>query len=53
MSRSRSYAPMGWRGDVITTATLGPNRVGQGDCPSTTTTENGWQHYGLGSAAGA
>lgn len=47
------YAPMGWRGTVITNATFGTNSVVKGDCPGTTTTENGWQHYGLGSAAGA
>lgn len=42
------YAPMGWRGDVITSATLKSSAGFDGPCPSTTTTINGWQWYTLG-----
>jgi len=42
------YAPMGWRGDVITSATLKGAAGFNGPCPSTTATVNGWQWYNLG-----
>jgi hypothetical protein len=45
------YAPMGWRGDVITSATLKGSAGFDGPCPSTTTTVNGWQWYTVGTAA--
>ena len=45
------YAPMGWRGDVITSATLKENTGADGTCNSTTQTVNGWQWYTLGQAA--
>jgi hypothetical protein len=45
------YAPMGWRGDVITSATLKVPAGFDGPCPSTTATVNGWQWYTLGSPA--
>lgn len=45
------YAPMGWRGDVITSATLKGSAGFDGPCPSTTATVNGWQWYTLGTAA--
>lgn len=44
------YAPMGWRGQVITSATLKTSAGSDGPCPSTTTTVNGWQWYSMGSA---
>jgi hypothetical protein len=43
------YPPMGWRGDVITSATLKGSAGFDGPCPSTTTTINGWQWYSMGS----
>lgn len=45
------FAPMGWRGDVITNATLQGNPTISRQCSSTVTTENGWQHYTLGAPA--
>lgn len=46
------YAPMGWRGDVITTATLKEAEAGyDGPCQTTTQTVNGWQWYTHGQAA--
>jgi hypothetical protein len=42
---------MGWRGDVITSATLKVPAGFDGPCPSTTATVNGWQWYTLGSPA--
>lgn len=45
------YAPMGWRGEVITSATLKSAAGSDGPCPSTTQTVNGWQWYTLGSPA--
>lgn len=43
------YAPMGWRGEVITSATLKGPAGSDGPCPSSTATVNGWQWYTLGS----
>ena len=45
------YAPMGWRGEVITSATLKENTGFDGTCNSTTQTASGWQWYTLGQAA--
>lgn len=45
------YAPMGWRGDVITSATVKGSAGFDGPCPGSTTTINGWQWYTVGSAA--
>ena len=45
------YAPMGWRGDVITSATVKAGAGFDGPCPSSTQTSNGWQWYTLGVAA--
>lgn len=45
------YAPMGWRGEVITNATLSGNETFAGTCPTTTRTSDGWQWYTLGSPA--
>ena len=40
--------PMGWRGEVITTATFKENAGFDGECKSTATTINGWRWYTLG-----
>jgi hypothetical protein len=45
------YPPTGWRGAVMTQATLGANTVTPGDCPTVTSTSDGWQHYALGATA--
>lgn len=45
------YAPMGWRGEAITNATLLNNSTSAGACPTTTKTSDGWQWYTLGSPA--
>jgi hypothetical protein len=45
------YPPTGWRGEVMTQATLSANSVAAGDCPAVTTTSDGWQHYALGAPA--
>ncbi len=47
------FAPIGWRGGTPSVATLGANAVAGGDCPTTTTTVLGWQHYRLGATASA
>ena len=44
-------APMGWRGDVITTATFNEHAGFDGFCPSSTVPVNGWQWTTLGQAA--
>lgn len=44
---------IGWRGTTATVATLAGNAVEVGDCPSSTSTDYGWQHYHLGSPAAA
>lgn len=46
-------APMGWRGEVITTATFTQPGGNDGPCPSTTTSINGWQWYTTGQAPAA
>lgn len=45
------YAPMGWRGEAITNATLLNNSTSAGACAVTISTEHGWQHYTVGAAA--
>lgn len=46
------YPPMGWRGDVITNATLQSTETVSQQCAiNGVTTENGWQHYTLGTPA--
>jgi hypothetical protein len=44
-------ATIGWRGEVITSATLKQSAGFDGPCPSTTVTVRGWQWYTLGSPA--
>jgi hypothetical protein len=44
------HPPTGWRGQVMTTATLGASTESPGECPSTTTTSDGWQYHALGAA---
>ena len=45
------YAPMGWRGDVITSATFKEYGGYDGPCPSTTAAVNGWHWTTMGQAA--
>jgi hypothetical protein len=45
------YAPMGWRGEVITSATFKEYAGYDGVCPSTTTAVNGWHWTTMGEAA--
>ena len=45
------YAPMGWRGDVITSATFKEYDGFDGPCLSTTVPVNGWQWTTMGQAA--
>jgi hypothetical protein len=42
------YPPMGWRGSTITSATSSQTANMLGDCPTSTTVQNGWTHYTLG-----
>ena len=45
------HPPLGWRGSVLSLATLGASTAAPGDCPGTTTDFHGWQHYALGTTA--
>jgi hypothetical protein len=45
------YAPMGWRGDVITSATFKEYAGFDRPCPSTTVPVSGWQWTTMGQAA--
>lgn len=45
------YAPMGWRGGVITNASFKEDVTTHADCPSTTRTVDGWRWSTLGEVA--